>query len=196
MDMTTTQGTIGIAGLAVLIATYAWYVVLMKRRNAAQEALSGVDVQLKQRHDTVPNVVRLAQSFMSHEKDLLTRVTEARNRAEQPYSKTDPDAVKAHLKASGEVAAGLGRIFAVAEAYPNLESRALMKKAQDTVEEIEAHIAAARRFYNAAVTQLNNAAQIFPGSLVAALVRVRPLPHYETEAAARVDVNVQDYLKI
>lgn len=186
---------IGIVILIVIFG-YSWYVSIIKRRNEAQSALSSIDVQLRKRYDLVPNIVRLAQNFMTHEKDLMNRLTELRSQLGQPYSKDDPDQVADRLSKAQELNAGLGRIFAVAENYPELKSSETIIQAQQTFEEVEANIAAARRFYNSAVTRLNNAVQIFPGSIFASMAGVKEMPFYEIEdPAARQPVNVDDYMK-
>lgn len=179
----------------VLIGGYAWYVTLIGRRNRAKEALSSIDVQLRKRHDLVPNVLKIAQRFMEHEKELLTEVTETRARAMADYDPTDPAAVQGHIEAERKLQSGMMKIFATAEAYPELRSAETMITAQQTFSEVEGHISAARRFYNAAVTDLNNAVQIFPGSLIANMANVQAMPFYEIEEAARAPVDASDYLK-
>ena len=186
---------IGIVVLIVIFG-YSWYVSIIKRRNEAQSALSSIDVQLRKRYDLVPNIVRLAQNFMTHEKDLMNRLTELRSQLGQPYSKDDPDQVADRLSKAQELNAGLGRIFAVAENYPELKSSETIIQAQQTFEEVEANIAAARRFYNSAVMRLNNSVKIFPGSIFANMAGVKEMPFYEIEdTAARQPVNVDDYMK-
>ncbi|WP_422025057.1 LemA family protein [Pyruvatibacter mobilis] len=185
---------LGIVAL-VLIGGYIWYVTLIARRNRAREALSSIDVQLRKRHDLIPNVLAIAQKFMEHEKELLTEVTELRARAMADYNPDDPAAVKSHIEAERSLQAGMMRFFATAEAYPELRSAEAMTKAQDTYTEVEGHISAARRFYNAAVTDLNNAVEVFPGSVIAGMAGVKPMPFYEVEEAARAPVNAGDYLK-
>ena len=187
--------TVGIIVLIVLVAGYGWYVSLISRRNKAREAMSSIDVQLRKRFDLVPNVVKLAQNFMTHEKSLLTDLTALRARVDQPYKRDDPDEVKAHLDASKKLDAGLRQLFAVAENYPQLRSSDTIVRAQETFEEVEANIAAARRFYNASVTQLNTAVEIFPGSIIANMAGVRSMPFYEVEEAARAPIDVDDYMK-
>lgn len=179
----------------VLIGGYAWYATLISRRNRAREALSSIDVQLRKRHDLIPNVLKIAQRFMEHEKDLLTEVTELRARAMQDYDKSNPDEVKKHIEAERGLQAGMARIFATAEAYPELRSAETMVNAQETYSEVEGHIAAARRFYNAAVTDLNNSVEIFPGSVIANMAGVKPMPFYEIEDSARAPVDADAYLK-
>jgi LemA protein len=175
-----------LAGL-VLAGGYGWYVSLITRRNDVREAMGSIDVQLRKRFDLLPNIVALAAKFMTHEKELLEGLTALRARVSEPYAKDNPAEVAAHLEASRVL-----RLFAVAENYPELRSAETVTRAQATFEEVEGNIAAARRFYNSAVTRLNNAVEIFPGSLIARIANVQPFPFYEVEeAAARepVDVN-------
>lgn len=176
----------------VLVGGYAWYVSLITRRNEVREAMGSIDVQLRKRFDLLPNIVALAQKFMTHERELLEGLTALRAKVAEPYSKDDPAAVATHLEASRSLEAGMLRLFAVAENYPELRSAETVTRAQATFEEVEGNIAAARRFYNSAVTRLNNAVEIFPGSVIARIANVQPFPFYEVEdAAARepVDVN-------
>jgi LemA protein len=187
----------GIAAVvAVVIGFYAWYATLIRRRNKVREALGLIDVQLLKRHDLIPNVLKLAEKFMSHERDLMTGLTELRTKAEAPYEKDDPDQVKGHLDAAGALQGLFGRFFAVAEEYPDLRSSDTIVTAQHTYSEVEGHIAAARRFYNSAVNDLNNAVEIFPGTLIAGVARVRSMPFFEVEdEAARAPARVEDHLK-
>ncbi|MBX3489628.1 LemA family protein [Parvibaculum sp.] len=176
----------------VLGGGYAWYVALITRRNEVREAMGSIDVQLRKRFDLLPNVVALAQKFMTHEKELLEGLTALRAKVAEPYAKEDPAAVATHLDASRALETGMMRLFAVAENYPELRSAETITRAQAAFEEVEGNIAAARRFYNSAVTRLNNAVEVFPGSIVAGFAKVQSFPFYEVEdAAARqpVDVN-------
>lgn len=180
-----------LVGVAI-VGGYAWYVSLITRRNEVREAMGSIDVQLRKRFDLLPNIVALAQKFMTHERELLEGLTALRAKVAEPYSKDDPAAVATHLEASRSLEAGMLRLFAVAENYPELRSAETVTRAQATFEEVEGNIAAARRFYNSAVTRLNNAVEIFPGSVIARIANVQPFPFYEVEdAAARqpVDVN-------
>lgn len=177
---------------AVLVGGYVWYVSLITRRNEVREAMGSIDVQLRKRFDLLPNIVALARKFMTHERELLEGLTALRAKVAEPYAKDDPAAVATHLEASRALEAGMMRLFAVAENYPELRSAETVTRAQATFEEVEGNIAAARRFYNSAVTRLNNAVEIFPGSVIARIANVQPFPFYEVEdAAARepVDVN-------
>jgi LemA protein len=182
--------------LALVVLVYAWYVALISRRNKAREALASVDVHLQKRFDLLPNVLKLAQKFMTHEKGLMERLTQLRAEVGRDYARTDPAAVKGHLDAAKQLEVGMTRLFAVAENYPELRSSDTIVEAQRTSLEIEAQIAAARRFYNAAVNSLNNSVEIFPGSMIAGWAKVQALPFYEVETAeARKAIDVDDYIK-
>ncbi|QPC42941.1 LemA family protein [Kaustia mangrovi] len=186
---------IAIVLIAAAVFAYIWYATLIRRRNKAQEALSSIDVQLRKRHDLLPNVLKLADRFMAHERDLLARVTALRNDAQKPYDPSKGEEVRRHLESEGALQSGLRQLFAVAENYPDLRSSETVLEAQRSFNEVEGHIAAARRFYNAAVTSLNTAIQIPPGSLIAAMARVEPMPFFEIEdEAARQPVDADAYL--
>ncbi|MEX1155436.1 LemA family protein [Parvibaculum sp.] len=176
----------------LLAGGYIWYASLITRRNEVREAMGSIDVQLRKRFDLLPNIVALAQKFMTHEKALLSELTALRAQVEAPYAKDDPAAAGAHLDASKKLEAGMMRLFAVAENYPELRSAETITTAQHSFEEVEGNIAAARRFYNSAVTRLNNAVEIFPGSIIANIANVQSFPFYEVEDPAMrepVDVN-------
>lgn len=181
---------------ALIVGGYVWYVKLITRRNSVREAMGAIDVQLRMRFDLLPNVLELAQKFMTHEKDLLTQLTSLRAMVDAPYDRDDPAAAGAHLEASRALETGMMKLFAVAENYPELRSAETITRAQATFEEVESNIAAARRFYNSSVTALNNAVEVFPGSIIAQWANVAPFPFYEiTEAAAREPVRVADHMK-
>lgn len=186
-----------VLAIFVSLVVYLWYANVIKRRNRVLEALSSIDVQLKKRHDLLPNVLRLANQYMTHERDLLEQVTQLRTSAQVSYDEKNAGDVKQHLEAEGGLQQGIRQIFAVAENYPDLRSSETIVEAQQNFNEAEAHIAAARRFYNAAVTRLNNAVQIFPGTVIGRMVGVEPMPFFELEdKAQRENVNVDDFLNV
>lgn len=127
---------IAVAVVACLIA-YALYVRLIRLRNRALEALSSIDVQLRKRHDLVPNALKLANKFMSHERNLLNKLTRLRTQAAQSYDPSDADAVASHLNAEGSLQAGMRQLFAVAENHPELRSSDTIVQAQQTFNEVE-----------------------------------------------------------
>ena len=181
---------IGAAGAAAL---YLWYATIITRRNKVQEALSSVDVHLNQRHDLIPNIVSLAARYMAHERALLTEVTRLREEARQTTS-TTPTAVGKRFALEGELGQRVGQLLVSLEAYPELKADRPVMEAQQTWTEIEAQITASRRFYNAAVNQLNNAIQIFPGPMIAGIAGVAAMPFFEAPAAARTAPSVEGLL--
>ena len=151
------------AAILSTVVLYSWYATIVKRRNRVAEALAGIDAQLVQRHDLVPNLLAIARKYMDHERGLLDEITRLRSNATSFTGTTDPAAAGVKFAAEEQLSAGLGRFFAVAENYPSLKSDGPMIEAQRGYQEVETNIAAARRFYNSAVGELNNATQIFPG---------------------------------
>ena len=185
-----------IAVVVLAVIFYFLYARLISLRNKAREALSSIDVQLRKRHDLVPNVVTLAQKFMSHEKEVMENVIAARNQAQADYSPDNPDAVQQHIEAERKFGSSMMQLFAVAENYPELRSSDTILTAQQTLNEVEGHISAARRFYNSAVTDLNNAAETWPSSSIAGMIGVKSMPYFDIgEDAARDPVDVSDFMK-
>ena len=178
---------------AAVAGLYFWYASIIARRNKVQEALSSVDVHLNQRHDLIPNIVKLAGRFMEHERALLTEVTRLRDEAKRAAPATASDIGK-RFALEGELGQRVGQLLVSMEAYPELKSAQPLIEAQQTWTEAEAQITAARRFYNAAVNQLNNAIQIFPGQIIAGLAGVQPMPFFEAPAAARTAPSVDAIL--
>jgi LemA protein len=181
---------IGAGGVVVL---YLWYASIITRRNKVREALSSVDVHLNQRHDLIPNIVALAGRYMEHERALLTDVTRLREEARKTAPTTPAEAGK-RFALEGELGQRVGQLMVSMEAYPELKADRPVMEAQRTWTETEAQITAARRFYNAAVNQLNNAIQIFPGSIIAGLAGVTAMPFFEAPANARVAPTVDGIL--
>ena len=169
---------------AALVGAYAWYVSLIARRNKVREAMSSVDVHLTQRHHLIPNLVALAGQYMQHERGLLVEVTRLRETASEAAG-AFPGDLGRRFDVEGQLSQRVGELFLRLEAYPELKAAGPLMEAQAAWVEAEAQITAARRFYNAAVNQLNNAVQTFPGSLIAAAVGVQAMPFFEAPAAAR-----------
>ena len=180
-------------GLAALV--YIWYMTLIKRRNKALEALSGIDVHYNMRFDLIPNILKIAQKFMEHEKGLLEEVTRLRTEVQKGYNPSDKAAVSEHFGAIEALAGKMGNLMVAVENYPDLKSDQTMVQAMQTYNEVEAQIAAARRFYNASVTELNNSVQIFPGNLIAPMAGVQEMPFLEVAEEVKAPVDAGDYLK-
>jgi LemA protein len=180
--------------LAALAIFYFWYASIIGRRNKALEALSGIDVQLKNRSELIPNILVIAKKFMEHEQKIFSEIAELREQAAKSYDSKNPIEVKNHLEKSEELSQKMFAFMARAESYPELKSSQNMLHAQQSYNEVEAQIAAARRFYNSAVGSLRNSIQVFPGNLIASIVRVKDMPMYEAEAAAKQSVDASKFL--
>ncbi|QYJ78745.1 LemA family protein [Shewanella acanthi] len=178
----------------IFIVAYLWYVSLVKKRNTALEALAGIDVQLAKRADLVPNILKIAKRFMEHEKSLLTEITELRSQLTRSYNKIDPSAVKDHIAQAEQLNEKMATLMLSVENYPELKSDNTMLEAMQTYNEVEAHISAARRFYNSAVSELNTAVEIFPGSIIASIAKIKVMPFYEVSEASKAPVDAGEYL--
>lgn len=177
-----------VVAVVLLGGVYALYVSLVKTKNNVKEAASGIDVQLKKRYDLIPNMLKAAAKFMEHEKDVFMKVTQLREQAMNATTYEDK------FKADANLSQALKSFNIQAEAYPELKSDATMVQAQQAMAEIEEHIAAARRFYNAAVKDYKNAIEIFPSSLVAGLMGLKDVyPFFEAEDVAKEAVDVNAY---
>lgn len=152
-----------IVGITAVIGfiVVAIYNGLVAKRQRCNQAFADIDVQLKQRQNLVPNLVETVKGYASHEQDTLDAVSEARKAAMGANTTGEMAAAEDMLTAS------LGRLFAIAEAYPDLKASANFVDLQDELAVIEDKIAASRRFYNSAVQDYNTAREQFPGSLIA-----------------------------
>lgn len=172
--------------LAVLVILGLWaagvYNGLVRLRNLVQEAWRQIDVELKRRHDLIPNLVETVKGYASHERDTLDAVVAARAAAVTPNTSVQEQAV-----AEGALSASLGRLFAVAEAYPNLKANQNFLALQTELTETEDRVAAGRRFYNANVRELNTRVESFPSNLFAGAFHFRRADYFEiTDATQRV----------
>ena len=186
--------TVLIIGAVLIILLYVWYTRIIRNKNQVYEALAGIDVQLKNRSDLLPNILTIAKKFMEHEKELLSSVTELRTRSNAEYDSGDAQAIKQHMELASALGSEMGKLMVSVEAYPELKSDQTMQQAQLSYNEVETKIAAARRFYNSAVGQLNNSIEIFPGNIVARYAKVSTMPFYEADEASRVPVDASSIL--
>jgi LemA protein len=168
---------LGAAALVVIWVVLA-YNTLIKARNKVDEAWSGIDVQLKRRHDLVPNLVETVKGYAAHERETLQNVTEARAAA---VDASDPRSVE---RAEAKLTTALGAINALAEAYPQLRAAENFQRLQAELAGIEDEIQASRRIYNANVQHYNTRAQQFPTLLVAGVLSFGPREFFEIEVPA------------
>jgi LemA protein len=166
----------GIAlGIVVLWAVITFNVIV-RRTNRVREAFSGVDVQLKRRHDLVPNLVRVVEAYAKHERQTLEEVVEARGAAAAAGSMPDRERSEAGLQAS------LGKLLALVERYPDLKADQNFRRLQADLVEVEDHLQYARRYYNGTVRELNTSIQQFPANLIAAATARKPEPFFQLSA--------------
>ncbi len=165
-----------IAGLAVLaLWVIAIYNDLVRKRQMVEEAWSGIDVQLKRRHDLIPNLVETVKGYAKHERETLENVTRARARA------MDARTPEERMKAEQDLSRALLNLFAVAEAYPDLKANENFLHLQKELSAIEDEIQLARRYYNATVREYNIAIQTFPRNIVASIFGFREYQYFEME---------------
>lgn len=184
---------IAVVVVVILLALYSLYVQLIQKKNKVKEAMGGIDVQLNKRYDLIPNILTIANKFMEHERGLMDDITKLRTQA--AAIRSDANTIGQKMNLDNQIVSKMGQLMVNVENYPQLKSDQTMIQAMQTYSEVEEHIAAARRFYNSAVNELNNAVEIFPSSMVAAMIGIRPYPFYEASEAARQRVNAADFFK-
>lgn len=163
--------------LAVLTLIIFFLIILYNRlvalRQNRSSAFADVDVQLKLRHDLVPNLVETVKGYAAHEKELFENVTRARANIEQAESVNDK------IRAEGQFGHALYNLFAVAENYPDLRASDNFQRLQSELTDVENKIASARRFFNNATSELNTSVQQFPANLLAAAAGFKTEPFFE-----------------
>lgn len=171
--------TIALIVSLLAISAYAVtvYNALVRARQMVQEAWSGIDVQLKRRADLIPNLVETVKGYATHEKDALERVTEMRARAQN----VPAGDIQGRAAAEGLLSQALGRLLAVAEAYPDLKASQNFTELQRSLETTEGEIQMSRRYYNGAVRQLNTKVESFPSNLVATQFGFSLADYFELE---------------
>jgi LemA protein len=177
--------TVALAGLVVLIWAIVAYNRLVRLRNQVRTAWADIDVQLTRRHDLVPQLVAAVKGYASHERAVLEAVTTLRSQA---LGLTSPSRL-AEVEASLEQA--LARVLALKEAYPDLKSNENFAQLQRDLVEVEEHLQYARRFYNGAARDYNDAVQRVPDLAVARTFGFQPSEFYEAAEAERPAVRVE-----
>lgn len=179
--------TLIIVGLVVVLGAWgvAMYNGLIRQRNLVQESWRQIDVELKRRHDLIPNLVETVKGYATHERDTLDAVIRARGAA---MSGTSSPAQAA--AAEGALSAALGRLIAVSEAYPDLKANANFQQLQAELTSTEDRIASARRYYNANVRELNTKVESVPTSLLASRFNIKQAEYFEIADGQREPVQV------
>jgi len=167
--------------LAVVVVLVLWvaglFNSLVRSRNRVKESWSDIDVQLKRRHDLIPNLVETVKGYAAHEKDVFERVIKARSAA--MGAKT----VAEHGEAENMLSGALKNLFALAEAYPTLRASENFSKLQDELTDTEDKIQAARRFYNSNVLTLNTKVETFPSNIIAGTFGFKKQSFFELGSA-------------
>ena len=162
--------------LAILVALVIWVVGLYNRlvagRNAFKNAFAQIDVQLTRRYDLIPNLVEVARGYIKHERETLEAVIQARNQAfaglkAAAADPANPAAIQQLQGAENVLGGALGRLMAVAEAYPDLKANQTMMQLSEELTSTENKVAFSRQAYNDAVMSYNNQREMFPGSMIA-----------------------------
>ena len=176
---------IGLPVLAVLIGVLL-YNKLVALKNQVEAAWSQIDVQLRRRTDLIPNLVEVVKDYMSYEQETLTKVIEARNHAVAAREQGR----EATIAAEGALTAAMGKLFALAEAYPDLKANQNVASLQEELSATENKIAFARQHYNDSAMSLNTAVETFPSNLIAARFNFTKSVYFEVPEEARQPVKV------
>ncbi len=190
------QYIIGIIVVALVLVFWVMgmYNGLVKLRNRYKNAFAQIDVQLKRRHDLIPNLVETAKGYMKHERDTLEAVIKARNAAHDARKAVSPEdagSMKSLMAAEAGLGASLGNLFALSENYPDLKSNQNMMQLSEELTTTENKVAFARQAYNDAVTVYNNKCEMFPSSVLANMFDFKPSVLFEVadnSERERVDV--------
>jgi LemA protein len=169
-----------VLGLVVLVLLYfiATYNRLVRLRALVKEAFSGITVQLRRRADLIPNLVETVQGYATHEREVFEQVSKAR------AASINAGSFEATAQADAQLTGVLGRLFAVAEAYPDLKANTNFLQLQDQLASVETELQGARRYYNATVRDLNSSVQSFPAVLIARPMGFAEEPFYQDDDPA------------
>jgi len=174
--------------IVIVVILLIWIVAvfnsLVRKRNRVKNAWSDIEVQLKRRYDLVPNLVETVKGYKEYEASVLENVTKARTSAMSQSS------VASRAQAEDMLSAALKSLFAVAENYPQLKASENFQKLQDQLSSLENDIQSARRYYNAAVRELNNAIQVFPASIVARIFGFKQAEFFGVDESEKEAVKV------
>ena len=173
-------GLIAVVALGLVLWGIGVYNSLTRSRIAAQGSFSGIDVELKRRHDLVPNLVNTVKGYAAHEKQTFESVISARAAAVRPGMNMDE-----RLKAEQGLGGALGRLMAVAEAYPDLKANQNFLQLQGELSQIENRIAGARGGYNGAAQTFNSTARQFPALIIARMCGFQDMPFFEVDDPAQ-----------
>ena len=189
--MSTTSIVVLVVCLGIAGVLYSAYVSVIQKKNKVREAFSSINVQLKKRYDLIPNILTIANKFMEHERGLMEDLTKLRT---EVLSIPDNfENIERKLDLDNQIRNKMQQLLVSVENYPQLKSDNTMVTAMQTYNEVEEHIAAARRFFNSAVNDLNNAVEIFPTSLFAKGLGISGQEYFNVDEAETKPVNAADF---
>ena len=191
--MSTSEIILIITAVIVIFGSYHSYVSVIQKKNKVLEAFSSIDVQLKKRYDLIPNILTMTSKFMEHERNLFEEITKLRTHAMQLPA--DINNMSKKIQLDSQIKDLMGKIMIAVENYPQLKSDQTMVTAMQTYNEVEEHVAAARRFYNSAVLELNNAIEIFPSSIFARMIGAKKQEFFQADETTRKSVNASEFFK-
>jgi len=171
---------VGVIVVLLILGFIIIYNSLVRLRNQVKNAWAQIDVQLKRRHDLIPNLVETVKGYAAHERETLEAVTAARNLAQGAIGK----GVGAQSKAEAELSGALSRLLAVVENYPDLKANQNFLALQEELTSTENKISFSRQFYNDSVLGYNNKTQMFPSNVVAGMTGFKADEFFEVEVAA------------
>lgn len=183
--------------LAVIVVAVFYFISiyngLVRLKNQVTNAFAQIDVQLKRRHDLIPNLVESAKGYLGHEADTLTAVTEARRQAQAlqtdaAHSTDDSVHLGLLAQAEGMLTRALGQFYAVVESYPELKADALIKSVMDEISNTENRIGFARQHYNDSVMFYNNQREVFPNNIISGFFRFMPMASLEFADKSSIDI--------
>lgn len=184
------MNTMVIVILAVVVLVFlvlmGIYNNLIRKRNEVDNAFGGMDVQLKKRYDLIPNLVSTVKQYATHEKELLTKVTEMRAKATSGNLSSDEK-----VTIDNQISAGMRSIMVAVENYPDLKANENFLNLQRTLNEVESQISASRRTYNAVITDYNNAIQTFPSNIMAGTMNLKRKEVFVIPETERQNVDVK-----
>lgn len=176
-----------VLGLLIVVIAIIIYNKLVRLRNTMRSSWSDIDVQLKKRHDLVPNLVDTVKGYAAHEKGVLEEVTEMRAKAMQSVGPNQA------AKSENVLMASLGKLFAVVEAYPDLKANENFLQLQGQFRDLEDNIESARRYYNAVVRDYNTAIETFPSIILASMLGFKPGEFFQLESPDERNVIRSDF---
>ena len=175
---------VGVVVLLLVMWLIGLYNKLVRQRNVVEEAFSTMDVYLKQRWDAIPNFVEIVKGYAKHEAETFEKVVKLRS----GYNNMSTNE---KIEANKELSQGLGRLMAVAEAYPELKANSNFQDLSNKLQKVEDHIANARKYYNGSVKEFNNLIEVFPNNLVSGLFGFKRYSMFEIASQERENVKVK-----